>query len=107
MDPGLHSLRVAKSGLSLPRPRGNGPPVSLALGCSRVVDWFGLGRQSFAISCITNRVASAGIRGRLACYLRRSGTINRKFAFRRRELASSAGQTWSNPFAQTFKTLLD
>src|SRR5271165_6525602 len=107
MDPGLHSLRVAKSGIPLPRPRGNGPPVSLALGCRRVVGRFGLGRQFFAISGITNRVASAGIRGRLACYFRRIGTINRKFAFRRRKLASSADQKWSNPFSQTFKTLLD
>ena len=90
-----------------PDPEETVHQFSLALGCSRVLSRFGLGRQFFAISCVSNRVASAGIRGRLECYFRRNGTINRKFAFRRRKLASSFGQKWSDPFSQTFKTLLD
>src|SRR5271165_8094 len=107
MDPGFRSLRESKSGIPPSQRRGNSPPVSLALGCSRVLGRFGLGRQSFAISCVSNPVASAGIRGRLERYFRRDGPIKREFAFRRRKLASSAGQTWSNAFSQTFETLFD
>ena len=107
MDPGLYSGRVSKSGLPFSQPGGNGPPVSLALGCNRVLDRCRLVSQSSTFSRLAHPVASAGIRGPMARCFRRNGTTNHKSDFGGRTIASSAGQGWSDPFSQTFKTLVD
>src|SRR5438132_10040182 len=102
---GFISRRLAKPGLPFSQPRGNGPPVSL--GGHRVLGRRRLVGQSSTFSRLAHPLASAGIRGRMACCFRRNGTTSHKSAFGGRTIASSAGQTWSDPLSQTFKTFVD
>ena len=99
--------RVAKSGLPFSQPRGNSPPVSLALGGHRVLGRCRLVGQSSSFSRLAHPLASAGIRDRMAGCFRRHGTTDHQSTFSGRTIASPAGQGWADPFAQTFKTFVD
>src|SRR6202035_657464 len=107
MDPRVYRRRDAKSGLPFSQPGGDSSPVSLALVGRRDLGGRRLVGQSFTFSRLAHPLAAAGIRGRMACCFRRNGTTNHQSNFSRRTIASSAGQGWADPLAQTFKTFVD